>query len=211
VFLLQGLLITLEGIDGCGKSTQADLLLKKIKTVGIECLLVREPGGTPVGEDIRQVILNNHYSLSMAAELLLYMAARSELSGQVIIPALLDGKIVLCDRFTDSTLAYQGYGGGADLQWIRILNHQAARGLIPGLTFLLDLSAEEATDRRKEGSDRMERKTLNFHRRVRQGYLQLACNEPQRFVVINANDSVESIEKAIWSALKPVIDRLGKR
>jgi dTMP kinase len=211
VFLLQGLLITLEGIDGCGKSTQADLLLKKIKTVGIECLLVREPGGTPVGEDIRQVILNNHYSLSMAAELLLYMAARSELSGQVIIPALLDGKIVLCDRFTDSTLAYQGYGGGADLQWIRILNHQAARGLIPGLTFLLDLSAEEATDRRKEGSDRMERKTLNFHRRVRQGYLQLACNEPQRFVVINANDSVESIEKAIWSALKPLIDRLGKR
>jgi len=206
---VRGLFITLEGIDGCGKSTQTERLLDHLQVEGIKCLLIREPGGTAVGEDIRKVILDNHYSLSLSAELLLYMAARAELSRRVIIPALLSGQVVLCDRFTDSTLAYQGYGGGADLNWIRTLNHQATSGQIPDRTFLLDLQAEAALERRKEKSDRMESKTLDFHRRVRQGYLQLAVSEPQRFVVIDAAANKDRIENLIWATVKSLIARIG--
>ena len=206
---MRGLFITLEGIDGCGKSTQTERLLDHLQGEGIKCLLIREPGGTAVGEDIRKVILDNHYSLSLSAELLLYMAARAELSRRVIIPALLSDQVVLCDRFTDSTLAYQGYGGGADLNWIRTLNHQATSGQIPDRTFLLDLQAEAALERRKEKSDRMESKTLDFHRRVRQGYLQLAVSEPQRFVVIDAAANKDRIENLIWATVKSLIARIG--
>lgn len=206
---MRGLFITLEGIDGCGKSTQTERLLDHLQGEGIKCLLIREPGGTAVGEDIRKVILDNHYSLSLSAELLLYMAARAELSRRVIIPALLSGQVVLCDRFTDSTLAYQGYGGGADLNWIRTLNHQATCGQIPDQTFLLDLQAEAALERRKEKSDRMESKTLDFHRRVRQGYLQLAVSEPERFVVIDAAANKDRIENLIWATVKSLIARIG--
>jgi dTMP kinase len=205
---VRGLLITLEGIDGCGKSTQTERLLNNLQSEGVACLLVREPGGTAVGEDIRKVILDNHYSLSLAAELLLYMAARSELARRVIVPALQSGQVVLCDRFSDSTLAYQGYGGGADIRWIRTLNHQATCALIPDRTFLLDLKAETALERRKEKSDRMESKALHFHRRVRQGYLQLAGKEPQRFVVIDAAASEDQIEALIWTATKPLIESM---
>jgi len=125
VLLTRGLLLTLEGIDGCGKSTQIGILEKRLHDSGISYITVREPGGTAVGENIRQVLLDNNYSPSLQAEMFLYMAARSELTEQVILPALLAGKIVLCDRFTDSTLAYQGYGGGANLSLIRYLNSHA--------------------------------------------------------------------------------------
>lgn len=209
MFKTRGLLISFEGIDGCGKSTQADLLLQRLNKEGLSPLLIREPGGTPVGEDIRQVILENHYSLSLGAELLLYMAARSELTGQVIIPALISGKIIICDRFTDSTLAYQGYGGGADLAEIRALNRIAARGITPALTFLFDLMAEDAAKRRKVIADRMESKDLFFHRRVRAGYLQLADAEDYRFEVINAQDSIENIAELVWSHTKALLERTG--
>ncbi len=209
MFKTRGLLISFEGIDGCGKSTQADLLLQRLNKEGLSPLLIREPGGTPVGEDIRQVILENHYSLSLGAELLLYMAARSELTGQVIIPALISGKIIICDRFTDSTLAYQGYGGGADLAEIRALNRIAARGITPALTFLFDLMAEDAAKRRKVTADRMESKDLFFHRRVRAGYLQLADAEDYRFEVINAQDSIENIAELVWSHTKALLERTG--
>ncbi len=209
VFESRGLLITMEGIDGCGKTTQANLLHQRLVHEGLSPLMVREPGGTAVGEDIRQVILNNHYSLSLGAETLLYMAARSELSEQVIVPALVAGKVVLCDRFTDSTLAYQGYGGGADLKTIRYLNHFATRGINPSLTILFDLKAEEAVARRTKQVDRMESKDLNFYRRVRAGFLELVNTEKQRFLVIDATGSIDDIAGLVWSKTLLLIEKAG--
>ena len=202
-------MITLEGIDGCGKSTQADLLHDHLINEGLTPVMIREPGGTAVGEDIRQVILSNHYSLSLGAELLLYMAARSELTGQVIIPALIAGKIVICDRFTDSTLAYQGYGGGANLKAIRDLNRFAARGITPALTFLFDLKAEDAAARRTDQADRMESKALSFHRRVRDGYLQMAQAEEYRFKVVDATKNIDDIADLVWLETGTIIKRAG--
>ena len=209
MFESRGLLITLEGIDGCGKSTQADLLRDRLISEGLSPVMIREPGGTAVGEDIRQVILSNHYSLSLGAELLLYMAARSELTGQVIIPALIAGKIVICDRFTDSTLAYQGYGGGANLKAIRDLNRFAARGITPALTFLFDLKAEDAAARRTDQADRMESKALSFHRRVRDGYLQMAQAEEYRFKVVDATKNIDDIADLVWLETGTIIKRAG--
>ncbi len=209
VFKSRGVLITFEGIDGCGKSTQAELLRDRLIAEGFSPVMVREPGGTAVGEDIRQVILNNHYTLTLGAELLLYMAARLELTERVIIPALVEGKIVLCDRFTDSTLAYQGYGGGAGLMVIGELNRFAARGITPTLTFLFDLKAEEASSRRTDCPDRMEGKDFSFHRRVRSGYLQLAQAEKHRFRVIDATEKIDQIAGLVWSGSRSVIKKAG--
>jgi len=206
VFDTQGLLISLEGIDGCGKTTQAGMLQSKLEQQGIPFISVREPGGTAVGEDIRNLLLQSSYSMTINAELLLYMAARAELAEQVILPALLDGKNVLCDRFTDSTLAYQGYGHGADLQWIRQLNHQASRGRQPDLTILFDLSVKEAVQRRGTKVDRMESNDFYYHQRVRKGYLELACSEPYRFFVIDGSLSVEKQGLIVWQFVRNYID-----
>lgn len=183
------------------------MLVGRLQGEGYRPLYVREPGGTPVGEDIRQVILDNHYALSLGAELLLYMAARSELTGQLIIPALRSGGIVIADRFTDSTLAYQGYGSGADLKQIRVLNRIAGHGITPALTILLDLSAAAAALRRKALADRIESKDLLFHQRVRNGYLRLAAQEKARFLVIDAELSMEEIADQIWKASQALIRR----
>ncbi len=191
----------MEGIDGCGKSTQARLLEDKLEQHCIPFISVREPGGTEVGEGIRQVLLQTGYSLTTEAELLLYMAARSELCKRVIIPALIDGKIVLCDRFTDSTLAYQGYGSGIELQWIRSLNRKATGGWLPDLTFLLDLSVDEAAARRGSDADRMEKKDLHYHQRVHRGYLKIARQEPERLVVLDAAVEAEQLCSAMWALL----------
>ncbi len=203
----RGLLITLEGIDGCGKSTQAVILQRYLEESGLPHVMVREPGGTAVGEDIRQVLLDNHYSLSLQAELLLYMAARSELTEQVILPALQAGKVVLCDRFTDSTLAYQGYGGGADLGLIRLLNRKATGGISPDLTVLLDLAVEEAAGRRGATADRMESKDFRYHQRVRCGYLEIARWEPQRVSVVDASGEKEKKGRNIWQLVQNLINR----
>lgn len=203
----RGLLITLEGIDGCGKSTQAVILQRYLEEGGLPHVMVREPGGTAVGEDIRQVLLDNHYSLSLQAELLLYMAARSELTEQVILPALLAGKVVLCDRFTDSTLAYQGYGGGADLGLIRLLNRKATGGISPDLTVLLDLTVEEAAGRRGAAADRMESKDFRYHQRVRRGYREIARWEPQRVSVVDASGEIEKQGRNIWQLVQNLINR----
>lgn len=205
VLVTRGLLLTLEGIDGCGKSTQTEILEKRLYDNGISYITVREPGGTAVGENIRKVLLDNNYSPSLKAELFLYMAARSELTEQVILPSLLTGKIVLCDRFTDSTVAYQGYGGGASLDLIRFLNCQATAGISPDLTILLDLSVEEAAERRGATSDRMESKNLWFHHRVRAGYLEIANENMQRIKIVNASDDIESQGRIIWSLVQDLI------
>jgi len=205
----RGIFITLEGIDGCGKSTQTGLLMQKLDREKISYIPLREPGGTAAGEAIRQVLLDTKYDLSLQAELLLYMAARSEVTRQVIMPALKAGKIVICDRFTDSTMAYQGYGGGADLGWIRSLNNQATCGTIPDLTILLDLPPEEAVKRRGDEADRMESKDVYFHKRVRAGYLEIASEEPQRIYTLDATAEIESIRAQIWQVVKSFINRAG--
>ncbi len=209
MFKSRGIFITLEGIDGCGKSTQTDLLMQKLNQEKISYITVREPGGTAAGEAIRQVLLDNRYVLSLQAELLLYMAARSEVTRQVIMPALKAGKIVICDRFTDSTLAYQGYGGGADLALIHSLNNQATCGTRPDLTILLDLSPEEAVKRRSGLADRMESKDTYFHKRVRSGYLEIACVEPHRVCTLDATGEIESIHAKVWHIAKSFIHRAG--
>lgn len=203
--MTRGLLVTLEGIDGCGKSTQVELLGRRMSQEGIEHVMVREPGGTAVGESTRQILLNNNYSPSLQSEIFLYMAARSELTGQVIGPSLKSGLLVLCDRFTDSTLAYQGFGGGADLEMIRNLSNLATGAIVPDLTILLDLPVEEAVFRRGTSADRMESKDFRFHQRVRNGYLEIACNEPGRVRVVNALSTVEELEAIIWNMVKEVI------
>ncbi len=198
MFETHGLLISLEGIDGCGKTTQAELLGDKLAQCGFDYIQVREPGGTVFGEQIRQILLDNRYSPSLRAEMLLYMAARSELTEQVILPALLSGKIVICDRFTDSTLAYQGYGGGTDLSFIRLLNYRVTGGLVPHLTILLDLSLEEAAKRRGTSADRMESKDIRYHRRVRKGYLDIARQEPYRVNTVDASRAIDDQSEIIW-------------
>jgi len=207
VFKTRGLLITLEGIDGCGKSTQTELLKQRFEEHAVQFIPVREPGGTALGEDIRQVLLHKDYAMSLQAELLLYMAARSELTGQVIIPALKAGRIVLCDRFTDSTLAYQGYGGGADLGFIRRMNSRATSGIVPNLTVLLDLPVENALARRGEVADRMESRDIRYHQRVRYGYLEIARREPRRVKVIDAKGDAQEQSLVIWKLANKLITR----
>ncbi|MBW6463151.1 MAG: dTMP kinase [Bacillota bacterium] len=206
MFKTRGTFITLEGIDGCGKSTQTEMLINKFSELGVDYIQVREPGGTAAGEAIRQILLDNRYSLLLQTELLLYMAARSELTEEIIIPALKAGKVVLCDRFTDSTLAYQGYGGGANLEWIRILNNNATCGITPDLTILLDLPVEDALKRRINKADRMESKDYHFHQRVRLGYLELASVEPYRIKVLKATEERDSLHFKIWALAEKLID-----
>ncbi|MDY6826256.1 MAG: dTMP kinase [Bacillota bacterium] len=211
MFKTHGLFITLEGIDGCGKSTQSQILQDNLKRQGAPFVAVREPGGTPAGEDIRRILLQKSYPLTLSSELLLYMAARVELTERVIAPALLEGKLVLGDRFADSTLAYQGYGGGVDLNWIRMLNDRATGGLKPHLTILLDLSVEAAAVRRGRAADRMESNDLHYHQRVRRGYLEIARLDPQRVAVIDASTDAEAQGKQIWRLVEKLMFRQDEK
>lgn len=209
--MFPGLLLSFEGIDGCGKTTQAHLLDKKLNDLAMQPLLVREPGGTSVGEHLRALLLDPASALSMETEVLLFVAARTELVRVVVAPALAVGRPVLCDRFSDSTLAYQGYGYGADLNWIGMLNRRAARGLQPRLTFLLDLPVEAAAARRHGSGtgDRVESRDLSFHRRVRQGYRELAGKEPGRFVLLDASLNQIALHEVIWQQVSPLLPCTG--
>lgn len=199
---MNGILITLEGIDGCGKTTQARLLKARLEREAIPHLLIREPGGTAVGEKIRLLLLQKEHSLTEKTEILLYMAARAELVGTVIRPALKAGLVVVCDRYLDSTVAYQGYGGEGDRAWIQALNQKVTGGLQPHLTFLFDLSVEEALRRRGRGGDRIEERALSFHRKVRQGYLAIAVEEPDRVILIDATAPAERQHEAVWMKMR---------
>lgn len=197
-----GRLITFEGIDGCGKSTQARLLRERLEREKIPCMATREPGGTAAGESIRRVLLQGDHPLSVESEVMLYMAARAELVRQVIRPAMEAGLTVVCDRYVDSSVAYQGYGGGVDPGWIRGLNDFVTGGLMPHITFLLDLSVEEAMHRRGDSADRIEARESAFHMRVRQGYLTLAGDEPARFKLISAAGTVDEQQDVIWASYR---------
>ncbi len=194
------MLITFEGIDGSGKSSQAKLVADRLSEQGIECLLVREPGGAELSEQIRTILLDAKHKapVAHAAELLLFAASRAQLVEEVIEPALKRNAVVICDRFTDSTIAYQGYGRGLPLAYIRSVNDLATGGLIPDITFLIDVPIEMAIQRRKGmGDDRMESESRLFFSHVVQGYMALAQKHPDRIHVIDGSDSMEDIHHTI--------------
>jgi dTMP kinase len=207
-----GFFITFEGIEGCGKTTQMKLFANSLLDKGYSVVLTREPGGCPIADKIREVLLDAaNSSMVSLTELFLYAAARAQHISEVVKPALDAGKVVLCDRFTDATVAYQGYGRQLDLAMIEELNSLAAGQVRPYLTILLDCPVEiglgralariEATTGAKE--ERFEQESVLFHSKVRDGYLQLAKAEPDRFVVINGNQGIMDVQAAIASAVLP--------
>jgi len=200
---LPGLFVTLEGPEGGGKTTQQALLRDYLQAQGFEPLLVREPGATPVSERIRDLLLDNLTGdLEPRTEALLFCAARAELVARTLRPALQAGRIVICDRYADSTLAYQGYGKGLSLPELDQVNDFATGGLKPHLTFCLDVPVEVGLHRKRQIAqintvDRIERMDLDFHRRVRQGFLELVAKEPQRWRLIDATEPPEVVAAAI--------------
>ncbi len=199
------LFITLEGPDGSGKSTQVKALGERLRAQGHNVCLTREPGGTDIGDQIRAVLHDlKNTAMQPRAEILLYSASRAQVVGEVIQPHLQRGGVVVCDRYADSTLAYQGYGHGLDLDVLRAITHFATGGLKPDLTLLLDLEAEAGLRRRKAGGDwnRLDAYDLEFHQRVREGYLTLAAEEPARWVILPADAGVEELAERIWNAVE---------
>lgn len=210
-----GKFIVFEGIDGAGKTTQLDLLGRELENRGYPVVYTREPGGTRVGELIREILLNPLYGeLAPRAEAFLYAAARAQLVAQVIIPALEAGKIVLCDRFVDSGLAYQGFGRGMDILMLEQINRPAIAGLVPDLVLLLDFCCDDAIDRLSRsgrGADRIEQEQQEFYRRVRLGYLSLAGREPGRYNIIDANRPVDLVLCDILKAVGEVLNEVTER
>ncbi|WP_457679990.1 dTMP kinase [Thermovibrio sp.] len=196
--------ITFEGIEGCGKSTQAKLLYEHLLDRGREAILTREPGGTPSAEELREFILREREEeFPPFSELCLYIAARGFHVKNLIEPALKGGSFVVCDRFSDSTLAYQGYGRGLEVNLIREMDERARGGVKPDITFLLDLPVEEAFKRiREKRKDRIENESLEFHERVRRGFLEIAKEERERVVVIDGRKTVEEIFSEVLKTLK---------
>lgn len=214
-----GVFITLEGIEGCGKSTQARRLADHLNRCGISALLTREPGGTPLGRKIRDMLLdarNKH--LPPLAELFLYEADRALHVEGVIQPALDKGMWVICDRFFDATTVYQGHARGLDMPMIRWLNEKAASGLRPDKTVLLDCPVEVGLNRarrriwtdQQDGQDRFEQEQLEFHHRVREGYLHMAAMEPDRYVVVDGTLSEDDLAEVIFQEIHPLMSR-GER
>jgi dTMP kinase len=202
-----GRFIAFEGVDGSGKSTQLAALGRALAARGLPVVTTREPGGTPVGEAIRNVVLDNAFSeMSPRTELLLYLASRVEHVEQVIRPALEQGAIVLCDRFSDATLAYQAYGRGLPVEDVSALVAVGSCGVEADVVILLDLSAEDglARVRRRRADNRLDREAIAFHRRVRDGYLALAARAPHRFKVLDAGRPVDELHLAIVEAVDPV-------
>jgi len=196
--------ITFEGIEGSGKSTQAKLLYEWFLDRGRRVVLTREPGGTEAAERIRDLILREwEESFPPFSELCLYLAARGFHVKNLIKPSLSEGAVVICDRFSDSTLAYQGYGRGLDLELIKKMNREVTEGIKPDLTFLIDVPVEVGLERiGKRRRDRIEGESLEFHRRVRRGFLDIAGKEPERVVVVDGTGSREEVFKFILSVLK---------
>ena len=207
--MIKGKLITFEGPEGCGKSTQIQLLAGTLEQEGRQIVTTREPGGTEVGEEIRKILLNPEYvELTDLAEVFLYESARAQLVNEVIIPALDSGYLVLCDRFSDSTLAYQGYGGKISVEWIQRIDQMARGGLQPDLTFFLDISPEEGLKRARSAQkeiDRLEEKDLEYHQRVYQGYLELAKQNPDRIRRVDASKGIEDIQQDILKLVKSIL------
>ncbi len=196
---MKGLFITFEGIEGCGKSTQAKLLAEYLRNQGKVVFLTREPGGPKISEQIREILLSTkNNEMLPETEVLLYMASRSQHTGEWIIPALEQGKIVISDRYYDSTLAYQGAARRIERKLIDSITKFATFGLKPDITFLVDLPAEEGLSRISyKNADRLEKESLEFHKKVRKGFFEIAKIEKNRYIIIDGRDSVEKIHKEI--------------
>ena len=203
---MKGIFITFEGIDGCGKSTQCEMLKEYLKDSNKDFIFVREPGGTVIGERIREILLDKkNTQMTARTELLLFEAARAQITDEVIKPALEEGKIVLCDRFFDSSSAYQGMARGMGMEFVAGLNMAATGGLKPDVTFFFDISAEEALERRGkrgEASDRIELAGLKFQEDVRRGYLELAKESDGRVITIDATKGIDEIFEVVKDSLK---------
>ena len=200
----KGYFITFEGADGCGKTTQIELLDKFLKEKGLKTLVTLEPGASDLGKDLRQILLHYEKPVSDEAEMFMYLADRAQHAQMIIKQALEDKKIVLCDRYTDSTVAYQGYGREGDIEQINILNKIATKGLKSDLTILFDVESEIAQSRLGKTKDRLESQGMEFHKKVRNGYLELAKQDPQRIKVVNANKSINEV----WHDVKKIVEEL---
>ena len=202
----RGVLITFEGGEGSGKSTQATLLSERLRDEGIDVLHLREPGGTPLGEELRTLLLHGAEPLSVPAELLLFLAARAELVTKVIVPALETSRVVVCDRFSDSTFAYQGYGRGLDYEEIRRLNDFATGRLKPDLTVFLDVPVELGRKRKSRDEDTFIHENLEFHQRVLSGFRQLAAEEPDRWLVVDGGYTVQQVREIVEARVKRLLE-----
>jgi dTMP kinase len=208
-----GFFITFEGPEGCGKTTQLELLAAFLREQGYDVLSTREPGGTPVGDRIRAILLDPiHTDMLASTEFLLFSAARAQHVGLVIRPHLERGGVVLCDRYADSSLAYQGYGHQRDLAPLRAITGYATGALLPDVTLYLDLPVEAGLRRKRGGGgdawNRMEQKLLDYHERVRAGYLQMAADEPQRWILVDAMPGIQQVQAHIQAG---VASRLALR
>ena len=204
----KGLLVTFEGIDGCGKSTHLKLSREYLTSLGLKVVNLREPGSTPVAEKIRRILLDKRSLISDTTELLLYEAARAEIVGHEIEPLMASGHIILCDRFYDSTTAYQGYGRGLDLRVIRKLHRLAVGECRPNLTLLFDVTLRVAASRLGRNRDRLESQSMAFHRRVRKGFLEIAAHESRRVKVIDGSRPVEVVFEDVRRYLKRRVAKL---
>jgi dTMP kinase len=212
------LFITFEGPEGSGKTTQMELLRDYLDGKGYPVLATREPGGTSIGDQIRAILLDpQNTEMLPASEALLFSAARAQIVHQVIRPHLQQGGIVLCDRYADSTLAYQGYGHGLDLDMLHTITALATEGLKPDLTVYLDIDVEEGLQRKRAAHEaeraewnRLDQQEMDFHRRVRDGYLRMAAEEPDRWLVIDATQSLEPIQALIRNRLEEKLDVVAR-
>jgi len=203
---MSGLFISFEGIDGCGKSTQADLLRSYLESKGEQVELLREPGGTALSEQIREILLNpNNEKMDPSTESILLSASRAQLTREIIIPALERGNVVICDRYADSTLAYQGYGRGINLEWLEKLNAFATAGLKPDITLLVDIPVDEALNRMQSKSfDRIEMEGIEFLDKVRSGYLELTDRFSKRYFMIDGMETIEEMSKKIINKIEEI-------
>lgn len=202
--LKKGYFITFEGADGCGKTTQIELLDNWLKSLGKKTLLTLEPGGSDLGKNLRQILLHYDKPVAKNAEMFLYLADRAQHVNNVISPALNQGEIVLCDRYTDSTLAYQGYAREGDVNELNMLNEIATNNLKSDLTIVFDIDVQTAQMRLGKTKDRLEKEGVDFHTKVKNGYLELEKLYPERIKTVNANRSIEEI----FSDVKKIVGEL---
>lgn len=206
---MKGIFISIEGPDGSGKTTQAAMLKNYLSKKGYDIIVTREPGGTGVGERIRQVILDRaNKEISPVTEAYLYASARSQLVDQVVIPSLVKGKIVICDRFVDSSLVYQGLARGLGVERVLNINREAVKGVMPDITFLLDLPVRECLKRRarRKLTDRLEAESLEFHKEVIQGYRRIAKMFPDRIVVLDGSKGAEQIHREMVKRVEVLLN-----
>ena len=201
----KGLFITLEGADGCGKTTQLNLLKEYLTSRGYEIVVTREPGGKGLGEKLREILLNYDGEVSDRCEAFLYLADRAQNIDTIIKPAINSGKIVLCDRHTDSSVAYQGYGREQNIDNINMLNELAVNGVHPDLTIVFDIDTETSMERVGAEKDRLESAGIEFHKRVRNGYLEIAKKNTQRIKVVDASQTIEDVQRDVIKIVEEVL------